>query len=79
VFAVDASTGALTWQSRTSSRGATPRDFAFDPAGTYLYAADQGSGLVVPFRFDSSTGTLAPVAAPVNVTAATVVTVAELP
>jgi 6-phosphogluconolactonase len=79
VFAVDASTGALTWQSRTPSGGMTPRDFAFDPTGTYLYAADQDSGLVVPFRFDSSAGTLAPVAAPLNVTAVAVAAVADLP
>ncbi len=57
-FAIASSTGKMTMTGFTKAGGATPRDFAFDPTGTWLYAADQDSGLVVPFRFDAAQGSL---------------------
>jgi 6-phosphogluconolactonase len=58
VFAIAPSTGKMTLKGFTKAGGATPRDFAFDPAGRWLYAADQDSSLVVPFRFDAVQGSL---------------------
>jgi 6-phosphogluconolactonase len=41
--------------------GKTPRNFAIDPTGNYLFAANQGSGFVTLFRIDHETGGLAEV------------------
>ena len=60
VFSIAPSTGKMTLVGFTKAGGQTPRDFALDPAGTWLYAADQDSGLVVPFRFDADQGSLSP-------------------
>jgi len=58
VFAVDKSTGNLTFVERVSSNGKTPRNFAIDPRGTRLLVANQDSGNVVEFRINSATGKL---------------------
>ena len=42
------------------SQGKTPRFFALDPSGLFLYAANQGSDTIVCFRVDEATGKLAP-------------------
>ena len=53
--------------------GRTPRNFAIDPSGTFLYAANQDSDTIVCFRIDPATGQLeatgqvTPVGAPVCV------------
>lgn len=41
--------------------GKTPRNFAIDPTGHYLFAANQGSGFVTLFRINQETGGLAEV------------------
>jgi len=43
VFAVDETSGVLTPVGWEPSQGKTPRCFALDPAGLFLYAANQGS------------------------------------
>ncbi len=43
VFAVDETSGVLTPVGWEPSQGKTPRFFALDPAGLFLYAANQGS------------------------------------
>jgi 6-phosphogluconolactonase len=58
VFAVDQSTGKLTFVERVPSGGKTPRNFAVDPRGTHLLVANQDSGNVVEFRIDQGTGKL---------------------
>jgi len=58
VFAVDESSGRLTFVERQSSRGKTPRCFAIDPTGQYLIAANQDSDNIVVFRIDTQTGRL---------------------
>jgi 6-phosphogluconolactonase len=58
VFAVDQSTGKLTFIERVSSGGKTPRNFALDPTGTRLLVANEESGNVVEFRIDQATGRL---------------------
>jgi 6-phosphogluconolactonase len=60
VFAVNASTGALTPIQHVSTQGKTPRNFSLDPTGTYLFAANQDSDSVVMFRVNHSTGKLTP-------------------
>jgi 6-phosphogluconolactonase len=51
----------------TSTGGKTPRDFAIDPTGSFLLAANQDSDTVVVFRIDHQTGALVPVGQPVPV------------
>jgi len=72
----------MTVKGFTKTGGTTPRDFALDPTGAWLYAANQGTGDVVVFAFDAIAGTLTPVTgagAMVTVPAATFVGVVGLP
>jgi 6-phosphogluconolactonase len=59
IFAIDATTGALTPVGWESTQGRTPRFFALDPSG-HLYAANQNSDTVVIFRVNATTGKLTP-------------------
>ena len=60
VFAIDESTGKLTYVEHEPTQGSTPRGFGVDPTGTYLIAGNQRSDLVVVFRIDQTTGALTP-------------------
>jgi 6-phosphogluconolactonase len=50
----------LTVVERVSTQGKTPRNFAIDPSGAFLFAANQDSGTVVEFKIDPATGRLTP-------------------
>jgi 6-phosphogluconolactonase len=58
VFAVKGDKCILEPVEYVSTRGKTPRHFAFDPTGNYLFAANQNSGAIVVFRIDRTTGKL---------------------
>lgn len=58
VFAIDKSTGALTFVQRTSSMGKMPRNFSLDPSGNFLLVANQNSDDVYVFSIDKTTGKL---------------------
>jgi 6-phosphogluconolactonase len=58
VFAVDQTTGKLTFVEHQSTMGRTPRHFVIDPTGHWLLAENQGSDLVVVFAIDPDTGKL---------------------
>jgi len=60
VFAVGAD-GTLTLVEYQPTRGRTPRNFALDPAGRWLIAANQQSGTLAVFGIDQATGALSPV------------------
>lgn len=60
VFSVDDKTGKLTFVEHQSTRGKTPRHFAFDPTGKWLLAENQDSDNIVIFRVDQQTGKLSP-------------------
>jgi 6-phosphogluconolactonase len=60
VFAVGDG-GALTLVEYQSTRGQTPRNFALDPTGRWLIAANQQSGTLAVFSIDQKTGALSPV------------------
>jgi 6-phosphogluconolactonase (cycloisomerase 2 family) len=42
------------------TQGKTPRFFAIEPSGTFLYAANQDSDTIVAFRVDGASGRLTP-------------------
>jgi 6-phosphogluconolactonase len=78
VFAV-ADDGRLTPVGQVATLGKTPRDFTLDPAGRWLYVANQDSGSVVPFAIDPQFGMLSPIAAPVTATSPSFVGIVALP
>lgn len=52
--------GTLTMVGRQSVLGKTPRNFAIDPTGNYLLAANQDTAEVIIFRRDPDSGLLTP-------------------
>jgi 6-phosphogluconolactonase len=67
VYAVDASTGALTLKQRVPSGGKIPRYFTLDPTSHWLIVGNQDSGNVVVFSVDAKTGELAQKGEPVAI------------
>jgi 6-phosphogluconolactonase len=59
-FAIDSGKGTLKLLDKFSTKGKTPRNFAIDPTGSFLLAANQESNNIVMFRIDSTTGALSP-------------------
>jgi 6-phosphogluconolactonase (cycloisomerase 2 family) len=64
VFSADPATGLLTPVAWTPSQGRTPRFITLDPAGKFLYAANEQSDTIVPFRIQS--GKLSPAGEPIR-------------
>jgi 6-phosphogluconolactonase len=60
VFAIDPAKGTLTTVEITPSQGNTPRSFAIDPTGRFLFAANEKSNNIVVFKIDQKTGRLTP-------------------
>lgn len=60
VFAIDPIKGTLTEIEQVAPQGTMPRQFAIDPTGGYLFAANELTGNVVLFRIDGTTGRLSP-------------------
>lgn len=58
VFAVDQTTGKLTFVEHEHVRGAWPRNFNLDPSGKWLLAGGQMSNTLAVFEVDESTGKL---------------------
>jgi len=60
VFAIDPTNGTLSEIEQVQPGGTMPRNFAIDPTGSYLFAANELSGNVVLFRIDGNSGRLTP-------------------
>ena len=60
VFAIDPEKGTLTEVEQVPPGGTMPRNFAIDPTGAYLFAANELSGNVALFKIDANTGRLSP-------------------
>ncbi|HEV3324334.1 MAG TPA: beta-propeller fold lactonase family protein, partial [Puia sp.] len=58
IFAIDGTTGKLTWKDAVPTQGKTPRNFMIDPTGHWLLAANQNGSNVVIFKIDPQTGGL---------------------
>ena len=58
VYAINQETGKLTFMQRQLTYGKNPRDFAIDPTGKFLLAANQDSDTIIVFRIDEATGKL---------------------
>ncbi len=60
IFAIEESTGRLTYVGHEPTQGKTPRNFAIDSTGTFLLSANQSSDTIVTFRIVQPTGRLLP-------------------
>src|SRR5258708_2764867 len=58
IFTVDENTGMLTYVENQSTKGQTPRNFAIDPTGTFLLAANQDSDNIITFKINQQAGRL---------------------
>jgi len=68
-FSIDPAKGTLHLKDEYPTMGKTPRNFAIDPTGKFLLAANQESNNIVVFRIDSTTGALSPTGDSVEVPA----------
>jgi 6-phosphogluconolactonase len=59
-FSIDPAKGTLNLKNEYPTMGKTPRNFAIDPTGKFLLAANQESNNIVTFRIDAATGALTP-------------------
>lgn len=57
-FAIDQTTGQLSYVAHTDSGGQSPRAFAIHPSGKWMLVANEASGNVVVFKVDAATGLL---------------------
>ena len=73
-FAIDRTKGTLKQAGQFTTKGKTPRNFAIDPTGTFLLAANQESNNIVVFRIDPATGSLTPTGQSVEVPAPVCIT-----
>ena len=60
IWAVDEPSGEISLAGHESTQGRVPRNFAIDPTGKWLLAANQESDTIVTFRRDPETGMLSP-------------------
>jgi 6-phosphogluconolactonase len=68
-FSIEPAKGTLHLKDEYPTMGKTPRNFAIDPTGKFLLAANQESNNIVVFRIDSTTGALSPTGDTVEVPA----------
>jgi 6-phosphogluconolactonase len=68
VFAIGAD-GSLTLADQVYTQGDLPTDFAIDPTGAYLLAANRKTNAIVLFKVDQNTGHLTPMGKMVHVEA----------
>ncbi len=73
VFAVDPKKGTLTLIEYVPTGGRTPRNFAIDPSGHWLVAANQDSNNIVTFRINAKSGRLTPAGKSIEVNSPTIV------
>src|ERR1700719_259884 len=73
-FAIDRVKGTLKLIGEFPTMGKMPRNFAIDPTGRFLLAANQESGNIVVFRIDATTGPLTPTGEVVEVPAPVCIT-----
>ena len=58
VFRISSTDGTLSFVQRIPSGGKTPRNFAIDPTGKWLFAANQDSNDIQVFQIDPASGEL---------------------
>lgn len=66
VFAIDATSGRLTFQGAQPTGGKTPRFFALSPNGRFMFALNEDSDSIVTLAVDPNNGTLSATGAQVR-------------
>jgi 6-phosphogluconolactonase len=66
VFSISKSDFKLTPVEWRPTQGKTPRNFALDPTGAFLIAANQDTDNIAVYRLDAATGRLQPAGQPVK-------------
>jgi len=79
LFSIDVNRLILTPIDHTPTLGQSPREFAIDPTGQFLLAANQNSSTVEVFRMQHMTGQLRPVGHPAIAPAPTDVLMIPVP
>jgi 6-phosphogluconolactonase len=79
VFAIDSRAGTLTHVENEPAGGKTPRNFAIDPTGSWLLAANEDSNNIVVFRIDEKNGRLSSTGDVVQVPSPTCVAFVAIP
>jgi 6-phosphogluconolactonase len=67
VYAINEENGQLTFVQRISTYGKNPRDFAIDPSGKFLLAANQDSDTIFVYKIDQANGKLYPTGTKIEV------------
>lgn len=67
IFKINAATGKLTIVGHQYTMGVKPRNFNFDPSGTYLLVANQETNNIVIFKRNEKTGLLTDTGKRINV------------
>lgn len=78
-FTIDPAKGTLKLIGKFPTKGKTPRNFAIDPTGKFLLAANQGSDNLVLFRLDRASGALEPTGEVISVPAPVCITFLSIP
>jgi 6-phosphogluconolactonase len=73
VYSIDNDTGMIERTETVPLDGKTPRDFAIDPGGTWLWDANQDSDNVVLYKIDQQRGGLLPAGIALKIPAPTCV------
>lgn len=60
IFAIDPHTGRLEARQHAPTLGKTPRNFALDPLGKFLFVANQDSDTIIAYRLNALDGSLTP-------------------
>ncbi len=79
VYSIDGDTGMIERTETVPLDGKTPRDFAIDPGGTWLWDANQDSDNVVLYKIDRQRGGLLPAGITLKIPAPTCVVFIPIP
>jgi 6-phosphogluconolactonase len=60
VFGINGSTGKLSLVEHVPTQGKWPRNFGFDPSGSFMLVANQNTNNLFSYRVDTQTGKLTP-------------------
>lgn len=79
VYAINPDTGMIEQTESVPLEGKTPRDFAIDPGGTWLWDANQDSDNIVLYKIDEAKGSLMPSGITLKIAAPTCVVFVPVP
>lgn len=79
VYAINPDTGMIEQTESVQLEGKTPRNFAIDPSGTWLWDANQDSDNIVLYKIERAKGSLMPSGITLKIAAPTCVVFVPMP